>query len=84
MLRLVASGSFCESDSVLQFWRSGKHWTRRRMGMRFPKNSRTTIPRLMELKLYILKSRPVQNLISQRDTEVVNKTGYHAFGVFLV
>ena len=31
------------------------------------KNSRTTILRLIELKLYIFKSRPVQNLISQRD-----------------
>ena len=36
------------------------------MGTRFPKNSRTTILRLIELKLYIFKSRPVQNLISQR------------------
>ena len=35
--------------------------------MGFPKNSRTTILRLIELKLYIFKSRPVQNLISQCD-----------------
>ena len=67
VLEQSASCRFCESDSVLKFWRSGKHWTRRRMGMRFPKNSRTTILRLIELKLYIFKSRPVQNLISQRD-----------------
>ena len=37
------------------------------MGMRFTKNSRTTILRLIELKLYIFKSRSVQNPISQRD-----------------
>ena len=53
VLEQSASCRFCESDSVLKFWRSGKHWSWRRMGMRFPKNSRTTILRLTEQKLRI-------------------------------